>query len=113
MTDLPEKLEGAGAVEPRCRIDGLLDGVHGPLTEVQVNRARLAATMGWSDSGRAVEVITATMALLRDGKAVKLTSRYGYAIFSPLESDEDGCKIPRSYDRGIHDCRGEMIEWVS
>jgi hypothetical protein len=94
----------------RTRDDGLLEGVHGPCGGAH-DRASIAGRMGWQDGGRAAEVITKTLALLREGKAVKLTSHFGWRVFQPLAPDEDGSLIPRSRDT-VYDPDGNVLERV-
>ena len=80
----------------RTRDDGILEGVRGPVYPCRHDRKSIAQRMGWEDSGQASEVITKALALLAEGKAVQLTSHYGYCIFQPLLDNEDGTKIPAS-----------------
>ena len=90
----------------RCRIDGTLHGIHGPLTDSAVNRDIIAGTMDWGYYDEAAEtfrglgklegVIADTLSLLAEGKSVQLYSEAGYAIFQPLAEGEDGTQIPAS-----------------
>lgn len=80
----------------RCREDGILEKVNGPLYPTYPTRELIAGRMGWTDSGEAAPVISATLALLAEGKSVRLTSHYGYTVIQPLADDEDGRSIPRS-----------------
>lgn len=81
----------------RCRLDGKLEGVRGPICDTAIDRASIAGTMGWQDSGEAGPIITVTLDLLTQGKAVKLTSHYGWCEFQPLLDSEDGRNIPASW----------------
>jgi hypothetical protein len=63
-----------------------------------VGRKTIASMTGWADSGDAIDVITKTIELLAEGKAVRLTSHQGWCEFQPLGVDEDGSKIPASWD---------------
>ncbi len=58
----------------RTRDDGYLEGDHGPIFPCFHDRKSIAGRMGWTDSGKAKKVITKTLELLSQGKAVKLTS---------------------------------------
>jgi hypothetical protein len=82
--------------EIRCRLDGHLQGVHGPLCGVRVGRETVAQAMGWADSGDAEAVISGALSLLGEGKAVRLTSHAGWCEFQPLAEGEDGARIPAS-----------------
>jgi hypothetical protein len=93
----------------RCRLDGHLEGVYGPLCEVPVDRGTIAGAMGWQDSGAAVAVIDGTMRLLREGKAVKLTSHHGWCVFQPLAEGEDGRELPASRTV-VYGPGGEWVE---
>ena len=84
------------AAQIRTRDDGFLQGVRGPLFPCLTDRESIAQRMGWQDGGEAASVITGTLALLAEGKAVRLTSHLGYCIFSPLAEGEDGKTIPAS-----------------
>lgn len=81
----------------RCRLDGRLEGVRGPIPESLVDRASIAGTMGWTDSGEAAGVITSTLGLLAQGKSVRLTSHYGFCEFLPLAPNETGHDVPASW----------------
>lgn len=96
-------------IKIRCRDDGHLEGVRGPVYPCMHNRKSIAARMGWEDFGYEAQVITQTIYLLLEGKAVKLTSHLGYNIFQPLAPDEDGTTIPRSRDV-VYDAEGQIVE---
>lgn len=95
----------------RCRCDGRIDGVYGPVTMTFDSPERLAGVMVWEYGGEAVDVLDKTWALLCEGKAVMLTSHAGVNTFQPLEADEDGHNLARS-GRVVHDCNGNVIERV-
>lgn len=92
----------------RTRDDGILQGVHGPLNALH-DRTSIAGRMGWQDAGQAVDVITRTLALLAEGKAVRLASHMGYCIFQPLSADETGATIPASRAT-VYNPEGQVIE---
>lgn len=92
----------------RTRDDGVLAGVYGPVN-AHHDRASLAGRMGWQDSGDAAPIITQTLALLAEGKAVRLTSHLGYCIFQPLAPGETGAEIPAS-GALIYNADGQVIE---
>jgi hypothetical protein len=95
----------------RCREDGFLEGVRGPLFPTLVDRTLICQRMGWEDGGGAEGVITRTMALLREGKAVELKSHYGWNLIQPLRDDEDGARIPASA-AAVYNSDGELIRRV-
>ena len=98
---------------PRCRIEGFINGVStarsGALYPVHMARVDIADLMGWQDGGRAVPVITNTLKLLAEGKAVKLTSHYGHATLLPLRDDEDGDDLPASLTT-VYTSEGKIVE---
>lgn len=95
----------------RVRDDGFLGGVNGPVFPYVIDRKTVAERMGWADSGKAARVITQTIELLAQGKAVRLTSYLGWCCFQPLRDEEDGTKIPASAAT-TYDAEGEVIERV-
>jgi hypothetical protein len=102
-------MSNATETSVRCRLDGLLEGVHGPVCAVAVDPTVIVQTMGWQENGRAQEVIAQTMALLRQGHAVQLKSHYGYCIFSPLAPGETGLQIPASQNAGVCAPDGSVV----
>lgn len=80
----------------RLRVDGTLDGIHGPLFPLPATRQAIADAMGWSETGHHSDRIDRAMALLLRGKAVRLRGAIGYAEFQPLADNEDGRSIPAS-----------------
>ncbi|HAM57624.1 MAG TPA: hypothetical protein DCQ64_20305 [Candidatus Rokubacteria bacterium] len=98
---------------PRCRIEGFINGVaaarSGALYPVRMGRMEIADLMGWQDSGRAVPVITGTLRLLAEGKAVKLTSHNGHVTLLPLRDDEDGSGLPASLTT-VYTSEGQTVE---
>jgi hypothetical protein len=92
----------------RVRLDGCLDGVHGP-SFCLAHRRAIAEVMGWEDGGKAIPVITRTLEMLAEGKSVKLTSRHGYCYWQPLADDEDGLMLPRSHAE-VFDADGNLIQ---
>lgn len=79
----------------RCRLDGRMEGVHGPLN-VDVTRDKLCGVMGWQDGGKAAALLDKVMMHLSEGQAVKITSHLGWTVFQPLTAAEDGLSIPAS-----------------
>lgn len=92
----------------RTRDDGVLAGVYGPVN-ANHDRASLAGRMGWRDSGDAALVITKALALLAEGKAVRLISHLGYCVFQPLAPEETGAEIPASRAL-VYNADGQVIE---
>ena len=85
----------------RCRLDGFMFGVRGPVNSVEIDRAKVAGVMGWQDAGRAADTITRVMELIAEGRAVRVKSHAGVTEFLPLADGEDGLDIPASARRLI------------
>lgn len=80
----------------RCRIEAELSGKQDYPTVLYIDDLDLFECMGWV-SRKTAEIYTIpTMRLLEEGKAVRLTSRLGFAVFQPLLRDETGETLPKS-----------------
>ncbi len=93
----------------RTRDDGALEGVNGPVYPCFHDRSTIAGRMGWADGGNAAPIITRTLELLAEGKAVRLTSRLGTCYFQPLLDTEDGSDVPASREV-VYNHEGRVIE---
>lgn len=107
--DPPSSKETTVTKQIRTRDDGVLEGVHGPLFPCAHDRKSIAGRMGWQDNGEAANVITRTLDMLGEGKAVRLKSHLGVCYFQPLADDEDGRNIPKSR-AVVYDGEGDVVE---
>ena len=80
----------------RCRLDGHMDGVSGPLVTAISSPSEIGDVMGWPYAGGFTRLLDAAFSHLKQSEAIRLTSDYGTCDFQPLLDGEDGTQMPAS-----------------